>query len=53
MTGKGFSKTLQLLIQIGLDRQDQLRDYEEQQKKAESAKREKEDLEYLDKMRGS
>lgn len=53
MTGKGFSKTLQLLIQIGLDRQDQLRDYEEQQKKIESAKREKEDLEYLEKMKES
>lgn len=50
LTGKGFSKTLQLLITIGLDRQEQLRDYEEQQKKADSTKREQEDLDRLRKM---
>jgi len=53
LTGKGFSKTLQLLITIGLDRQEQQRNYEEQQRKVESARREKEDLEYLERMKGS
>jgi len=47
LTGKGFSKTLQLLITIGLDRQESQRNYEEQQRKAESEKREKEDLDRL------
>lgn len=51
LTGKGFSKTLQLLITIGLDRQEIVRNAREMERNEENRKRDQEDQEAIRKLK--
>ena len=51
LTGKGFSKTLQLLITIGLDRQEIVRNAREMERNEEIRKREQMDQQAIARIR--